>query len=266
MSQIKTNSIITNVFNCTAKLTSFKKISLIQNTHRFYHPNTTEYPKPHSYFPYLTYAPDSIQAKILSNCLQKHVPNTGINERSLINSCNDLGQSSTMLSVLSAPSNSAVLELIKFHLVTSRLELFHFASKNDKSLEEIFLKRLELNKPISNQLSALLSHLTSPFPSNLDVGIQELHNLSNDFVVLANDIKESHDFAWYSKRMGLSVAYVSSELFMAQDKSENFKETMEFAKRRLDNWRNYGTMYNNTEEFLWFQLMSGLSFVRSQTA
>lgn len=38
---------------------------------------------------------------------------------------------------------------------------------------------------------------------------------------------------WYSKRLTLAAIYKSTELFMIQDKSENFKDTYEFLDNRL---------------------------------
>lgn len=38
---------------------------------------------------------------------------------------------------------------------------------------------------------------------------------------------------WYTKRLTLAAVYKSTELFMIQDKSENFKATYEFLDNRL---------------------------------
>ena len=40
---------------------------------------------------------------------------------------------------------------------------------------------------------------------------------------------------WYSKRIALAVAYKTCELSMIQDKSEDFSDTFEFLKKRVDN-------------------------------
>ncbi len=39
---------------------------------------------------------------------------------------------------------------------------------------------------------------------------------------------------WYTKRLTLAAIYKSTELFMLQDKSENFKETYEFLDNRFN--------------------------------
>jgi len=198
--------------------------------------------------------------ELLEHCLHNHVPHYGFNERSLVASCNDLNLTSSAL------SNLGVGELIRYHLVKNRLSLSQESTdglpSSSSNLEELFLQRLRSNIPIGKQLSPMLSHLlTTPITA-----AEELHKLSNDFVYLSSDVQDSHDFSWYSKRAGLSVAYVSSELFMAQDNSENYTETFEFAKNRLQAWKDTGDMYHNTTEYLWFQVLSAVSFAKSKTS
>ncbi|KAL6940390.1 hypothetical protein ACO0QE_004289 [Hanseniaspora vineae] len=219
---------------------------------RTYIPNSEE-------FPTAKYEElDSFKnVELLEHCLHKNVPQYGFNEKSLVASCNDLNLTSSAL------SNFGVDELIRYHLVKNRLNLHEVSEKfTDATLENLFLARLKSNIPIGKQLSPMLSHLLlTPFTAS-----EELHNLSNDFVCLSSDVEESHDFSWYSKRLGLSMAYVSSELFMAQDKSTDYVETMNFAKNRLKNWTECSSMYHNTTEFLWFQVLSGVNFIKSKTS
>ena len=53
----------------------------------------------------------------------------------------------------------------------------------------------------------------------MNQSLDELHNLSDDIAFYAGDT--SNDFAWYSKRLGFSSIYVSSEVFMLQDTSKD---------------------------------------------
>lgn len=220
---------------------------------RTYIPNSQEFPTTKHE------ALDSFKnIELLEHCLHQNVPQYGFNERSLVASCNDLNLSSSAL------SNFGVSELIRYHLVKNRLNLHELSenSTNTTTLESLFLARLKSNIPIGEQLSPMLSNLLlTPFTAS-----EELHNLSNDFVYLSSDVEESHDFSWYSKRLGLSMAYMSSELFMAQDKSANYVETMNFARNRLRNWTECSSMYHNTTEFLWFQMLSGVNFIKSKTS
>lgn len=244
---------------------------------RGYHPAGFEYVKPITQRGPLTYGKQSPQYRILSHALQKSVPLYGFNERAIINSLNELGYSSTMLSVIGSSnppsflhSSPALMELLKFHLADKRLSLTEDISGETPveelpSLEELLLRRLEMNLPVAEHLSQLLSQLAIPGPFLVNVSMPELHRLSDDIIYYSNE-KDSHDFAWYSKRLAVSCAYVSSELFMAQDKSANYRETFEFAREKLNKVLTLGEYYNNTEEFAWYTLLTTINLVKSQLA
>ncbi|CAH00707.1 ubiquinone biosynthesis protein COQ9 [Kluyveromyces lactis] len=240
---------------------------------RLYHPNNLEHALPKIIKP-LTYGTDSVQFKVLSNALNKHVPQYGFNERAIVQSLNELGMGSSYLSVLGS-SNSpsffnvspSVLELVKFHLVSKRNQLItDLPLDSDKPLPDLktlFLQRLKLNEHVAPHLSQLLSIMSVPGEFLASTALSELHKLTDDMIFYSNE-QDHNDFAWYSKRIALSTAYVSSELFMAQDKSHNFQETMEFAQSKLNKVSQLGSMYNNTEEYLWFTLLSSINLAKSQ--
>lgn len=244
---------------------------------RGYKPAGYEYVKPTKTLGPLKYGKDSPQYKILSHTLQHSVPVFGFNERAIVNTLNELGYPSTMLSVIGSSnppsflhSSPALLELLKFHLVEKRLRLTEDIAPETSidqlpSLEDLVIKRLEMNIPIAGHLSQLLSHLAIPGPFLVDHSMPELHRLSDDMVYFSNE-KDHTDFAWYSKRLAVSCSYVSSELFMAQDKSPNFQETFEFAREKLHRVSTLGEYYNNTEEFAWYTLLTTINLVKSQLA
>ncbi|CDH11327.1 probable Ubiquinone biosynthesis protein COQ9,mitochondrial [Zygosaccharomyces bailii ISA1307] len=241
---------------------------------RRYHPSSSEYVKSPNLGP-LNYGKDSPQYAVLSHALKVSVPVVGFNERALVHSLNQLNYPSTMLSVLGASnspslfhSSPAVMELIKFHLVDKRLRLVEDLdqeSQQKPSLEDLLLKRLEMNVPVAQHLSQLLSHLAIPGPFTVEAALPELHRLSDDLIYYSSE-KDHPDFAWYSKRIGLSCAYVSSELFMAQDSSANYEETFEFAKDKLERTMQLGEYYNNTEEWAWYTLLNTINLAKSQMA
>lgn len=239
---------------------------------RRYHPSRGEHLKSNRVGP-LNYGQDSPQYNILSHALDVSVPLVGFNERAIVHSLNQLNYSSTMLSVIGASnspsllhSSPAVMELVKFHLVQKRLLLSQELSSEERpSLEDLFIRRLEMNIPIARHLSQLLSHLSVPGPFTVDSALPELHRLSDDLIYYSNE-KDHHDFAWYTKRLGVSCAFVSSELFMAQDKSLNYEETFQFARDKLQSTMQLGEYYNNTEEWLWYTLLNSINLVKSQMA
>lgn len=244
---------------------------------RGYRPAGFEYIKPISFRGPLKYGKNSPQYKVLSHTLAKSVPLYGFNERAIVNSLNELGYPSTMLSVIGSSngpsflhSSPALMELLKFHLVDKRLNLTENISLETPvdqlpSLEYLMIKRLEMNVPIAKHLSQLLSQLSIPGPFLVDYSMPELHRLSDDMIYFSTE-KDHNDFAWYSKRLAVSCAYVSSELFMAQDKSPDYKETFEFAREKLHRVSTLGEYYNNTEEFAWYTLLSTINLVKSQLA
>ncbi|SCU93552.1 LAMI_0E14774g1_1 [Lachancea mirantina] len=240
---------------------------------RFYHPSAKEYAVAKNLVP-LAYSKDSLQYKVLDHALKNNVPEYGFNERAIVASLTSLGHGSSVLSAIGA-SNSpaffnaspAVLELAKFHLVQKRYAVVDNIDREQPlpSLETLFLRRLDLNKPIARHLSQLLSYLSIPGDFLVSSALPELHRLSDDMVFFSHE-PDSHDFAWYSKRLAISCAYVSSELFMAQDKSPDYHETFEFAREKLHRVTQLGEYYNNTEEYLWYTLLMSINLVKSQLA
>ncbi|CCC70357.1 hypothetical protein NCAS_0E02870 [Naumovozyma castellii] len=247
-------------------------------SYRSYHPSLKEYVKPATLSP-LTYNKESVQYKILSNALTKWVPKHGFKEKAITDSLNELGFSSSLLSVIGA-SNSpaifrsispAVMELIKFQLVSKRYELTEnlcpdTTPKNElPSLESLLLKRLEMDKAIGKQIPHLFAELATPSSFLFDVALPELHRLSDDMIYFSNE-KDHHDMAWYTKRLGVSCAYVSSKLYMAQDNSRDFEDTLSFAKDKLHRIMKLGEYYNNTEEYAWYMFMVSTNLVRARLA
>lgn len=243
---------------------------------RSYHPNAKEYVKVSILAP-LMYGKDSKQYEILSHTLNHSVPEFGFNERAILNSLNELGYQSSMLSVLGSSnspsilhSSPAVMELLKFNLVDKRYALSEEVSLETSTaelpkLEDLLIKRLEMDVPIGPHISQLLSQLAIPGPFMLETALPELHKLSDDMIYLSTE-KDHDDFAWYTKRLGISTAYVSSKLFMAQDKSVGYTETFEFAKDKLNRIMEFGDYYNNTEEYAWYVLMNSVNTIKSKFA
>lgn len=54
---------------------------------------------------------------------------------------------------------------------------------------------------------------------------------------------------WYTKRLTLAGVYKSTELFMIQDKSENFKATYEFLDNRLKDLGTFNKFKSNVNVF-----------------
>ncbi|CCK68704.1 ubiquinone biosynthesis protein COQ9 KNAG_0B02620 [Huiozyma naganishii CBS 8797] len=235
---------------------------------RLYHPNPIEYANSTVVAP-LTYTMDSPQSRILTHCLQNEVPHWGFTERALLKSIQAVGYDSSMMSVLGASnspsifhSSPAVMELVKFNLVKKRHALTESLAAAGlgspaalPSLEHLLVKRLQMDVPLSKQLGDLFTQLALPSQFMVNVAVPELFRLSDDMIYFSNE-KDHFDTAWYSKRLGVSLAYTTSKLFMAQDNSLNCQDTIEFARDKLHRIMTLGEYYNNVEEYAWYSIMT----------
>merc|ERR1712212_127411 len=75
-------------------------------------------------------------------------------------------------------------------------------------------------------------------PTNALTALHNLGTLVDHIWYHAGD--RSYDFNWYIRRGSLAGVYKSSELFMLQDKSEDFQDTWAFVNRRLSNVQTVG--------------------------
>lgn len=237
---------------------------------RSYHPASSEYLKPTKVKP-LTYTMDSLEAKLLSHCLEHNVPQLGFTEGAITQALRDLNQSPSVLSALGA-SNSpsfvhgslAVMELFKFDLVSKRYNLTSALENAETlpSLETLLLKRLEMDIPIGKQLYDQFAFLSMPSGYQLDVALPELARLADDMIYFSNE-KDHTDMAWYAKRFGVAYSFITSKLYMAQDTSDGYSKTMDFAREKLYDVMKLGDYYNNVEEYLWFCLMTSANLFKA---
>ncbi|KAI9311801.1 COQ9-domain-containing protein [Dichotomocladium elegans] len=104
----------------------------------------------------------------------------------------------------------------------------HTASIGDK-VREFTEMRLRLLEPYAHRWPEALAIMA--YPTNVPMSLTHLAELADDVLYYAGD--RSPDFDWYLNRAGYAAVYTSTELFMTQDRSENFAETMRFLDRRL---------------------------------
>lgn len=132
------------------------------------------------------------------------------------------------------------------------------------SLETLLLERLKMDKQLGAEaLKGLMGQLSVPSQLLMEVALPELFRLSDDMIYFSKE-KDHTDMAWYTKRLGVSLTYITSKLFMTQDKSVDYKDTMEFAKWKLNKVMNLGDYYNNVEEYAWYTVMTSFNLIKSQ--
>ncbi|KAH7591915.1 hypothetical protein J7297_00172 [Nakaseomyces glabratus] len=265
-----------SLYNNLRLVTRQKQVSGLLSAVRRYHPTSNEYVNPKVWEP-LTYTPESPEFKLLSHTMEHSVPQHGFTEKAIVNSLNAMKMPSGMLTTIGASnsatflhSSPAVMELIKFQLVEKRHRMVEGITEIAEasklpSLESLLLKRLKMDVPIASHLTQMTAQLMVPSSFMTNVSLPELERLADDMIYYSNE-KDHHDFAWYTKRAALATTYLASKAFMAQDKSHNFMETMEFAQDKLHKVMTLGDYYNNVEEFGWFTLMSAVNLTKSQMA
>lgn len=196
----------------------------------------------------------------LLKTLDTQVPAHGFSEVAITTELRSQGLSDAARQVF-PHGRGGVLDLVLTHLVRERARLFDFAEetglvRSEKTLMDnvsaLVRRRIQGNEPLGEHLSEVLSNLT--MPTNIGASLKELNNLSDDIWFLAGD--ESHDFSWYNRRLVLSSLYVSTEMFMAQDRSSGYRDTYEFLERRLAEADTAKYVYESVGEWTWFNAMA----------
>lgn len=86
--------------------------------------------------------------------------------------------------------------------------------------------------------------------------------LADELWFLAGDT--SVDPTWYAKRAALSTIYASTELFMTNDKSSDFRETREFLGRRLEEAHQAAGTLSSLGQWVGFTTRAGINVLRSK--
>ncbi|KAL8713893.1 MAG: hypothetical protein Q9220_002039 [cf. Caloplaca sp. 1 TL-2023] len=225
---------------------------LVQNAayKRLYHSYDHESP------PVYTAAEDAILAAAIS-----HVPSQGFSNSALSSGVRDAGYPAVSANILP----DGVFSLVRYHLITQRQALGNSipAVKSASILENVramTLQRLRASQPIIHRWQEALAILA--LPRHLPESVRELALLSDEIHFLAGDI--SVDTSWYTKRAGLAAIYASTELFMTQDRSPNFKETEEFLDRRLEGAHSLSNFIGDAGQWAGVQGMGVINALRSK--
>lgn len=195
---------------------------------------------------------------VMETCL-KQVPNHGF-EHGLTVGLRECGYSDASHAALTS------YDLVNYHLKKQRkslkdVEIEEEAKNEFQKLDQLLIHRLKQNESIQSQLSEALAIMTKP--TNLSSSLQELHKLSDELWWLSGD--RTSDFSWYTKRASLSSLYAASEMFMVQDKSSGYRETIEFAKHRLHGIEKMGYASSSSMEWVKFNTIASFNVLKSLT-
>ncbi|KAJ2550773.1 Ubiquinone biosynthesis protein coq9, mitochondrial [Coemansia sp. RSA 1933] len=168
--------------------------------------------------------------EILDRALTK-VNDLGWTQQAVISAANELGYSSMASGVAENGGIGLVAHFMDRALDETRIEvddqLHEFANTRDK-LRFLCRTRLRMTQPYIRrwpEAAALLAQ-------NLPMAARYLSDLSSQMWYLADDRSTRID--WYARRSALAGVYLSTELYMCEDKSPGFKGTYEFLDRRFD--------------------------------
>ncbi|XP_068208723.1 ubiquinone biosynthesis protein COQ9-B, mitochondrial-like isoform X3 [Palaemon carinicauda] len=84
-------------------------------------------------------------------------------------------------------------------------------------------------------------------PLNAQQALENITNLVDHIWYHAGD--RSTDFNWYTKRGLLAAIYKSTEIYMLQDRSEDFQDSWAFMNRRLSDVHSVGKCARSAENF-----------------
>ncbi|KAI9718139.1 MAG: Ubiquinone biosynthesis protein coq9, mitochondrial [Chrysothrix sp. TS-e1954] len=217
------------------------------HAHRFLYPilATSAHTKPISLRIHRTYYtpreqpenPYSATQHALLSAAIAHVPESGFTGRSLLLGARDVGSSPASVGLLVR----GAYDLVLYHLVSQRLALSRHASLDRPSQEQspldasakirrLVLARLAANTPVASRLHEAFGLMS--LASNIPPSLAELGRLSDEILFQSGDV--SVDGSWYINRASLAAVYASTEAFMSQDSSRDFRDTEQFLDRRLE--------------------------------
>lgn len=215
--------------------------------------------------------PKSVESLVFTQAL-KHIPKYGFDSLCITQAIRELlYPDSLVLALTTSPSGDSLdFQLVKFWLQAQRQRLSDWAVDPTSSLHQhadeyqrakVLLKeRLLYNEPVAHHLGTALGHLVVPY--NMQTSLGELHALADDVAFYAGD--ESNDFAWYTKRAGLSSVYVGAELYMIRDTSHSYSGTYKFVDDKVEELKKMGNGWTNVEQWALFNAVSVVNLVKGQ--
>ena len=179
------------------------------------------------------------KTKILNEALN-FVPIHGWSKHAVAEAAQNLGYSKAITGIFHKPE----VEIINYFYEQSRLNLAKeleqlpkvrnhekYSPQLQSYLQEAIMLRLLMIKPYIGTWSQAKGILA--LPQNAPDAFHNLSTLIHEIWCQAGC--KAVDNSWYRKRLSLGIVYESAELFMLQDKSENFKDTEKYVKNRIGN-------------------------------
>jgi len=124
-------------------------------------------------------------------------------------------------------------------------------------LDDLDLTQIDLVGRLKTGIKTRLSYQVpyqKHWPSAMALGLHpyhfshmvyRIHKISDHIWYVAGD--SSVDVNWYTKRASLSAVYSTTELYMVQDNSKDYRDTWEYLDNRLNNMLSLGHMSGSAQ-------------------
>lgn len=197
-----------------------------------------------------TSSEDEIRNKILSASLE-FVPKLGWSKEALSAGAKTAGFPGIAHGMF--PRGGA--DLVHYHQTTSNSKLLEFLKELQRQNEQKPLAPAEfVEKAIKVRLEMTIPYLSKwpqaiaimSLPPNVPTSLATLLTLVDDICYYAGD--RSVDFNWYLRRIGIAGVYKATELYMIQDRSNEFESTWKFLNRRLQEAVQLNELIKHSED------------------
>ncbi|CAG9840639.1 unnamed protein product [Diabrotica balteata] len=178
---------------------------------------------------------EDIRNKILEASLP-HVPELGWTKEAIARGAQTLGYPGVTHGMFSRGGG----DLLHYFQTSSNSKLVQFLKKYKEDMKEnpvppadfaerAIQERLKMVGPYIGKWPQALAIMS--LPPNVPNSLATLLTMVDDICYYAGDRSVDHN--WYLRRIGIAGVYKASELYMIQDKSEEFKNTWVFLNKRL---------------------------------
>lgn len=138
-------------------------------------------------------------------------------------------------------SNNNLVDFLKARSATTSTEPSIELSRS--LVRDAIEERLRMIIPYIGRWPEALALMSQP--QNVPTSLANLLTMVDDICYYAGD--RSVNMSWYSRRVGLAGLYKVTELYLLQDKSEDFAKTWNFLNRRMEEAEHLHGYFLQTE-------------------
>eukprot|EP00794_Sanderia_malayensis_P018731 gene18731-20620_t len=201
---------------------------------------------------------DELKTQILKTALE-YVPEHGWTHESLKKACEAEGLSTAVEDLFPRGPGDLVLYFIENCNSMLAEQLLHESEQQadienrdphpkvstHTFIQDAIITRLQMLRPYIQTWPQAVQLLIRP--NTAPAAMESLANMVDEIWYHAGDT--STDLNWYTKRGSLAAIYGASELFMMQDRSEDYQCTWKFVEQRLENANQLKNLSDTVQGF-----------------